>query len=61
MFVILLELIKDNIYWLVNKFYPQAFIDYEKEQLKIELSHYNHNLVQHASFQRLSNISKLCQ
>jgi hypothetical protein len=46
---------------LVNKFYPQDFTDHEKEQLEIELIHYEHNIVQHASFQELSNISELCR
>jgi hypothetical protein len=39
----------------------QNFINYEKEQLKIELHNYKYNVVQHASFQRLSSISELCQ
>jgi len=29
--------------------------------LEIELNHYKHNVVQHSSFQALSNISELCQ
>jgi hypothetical protein len=29
--------------------------------LKLELYHYEHNVVQHSSFQGLSNISELCQ
>ncbi|XP_062147873.1 uncharacterized protein LOC133856850 [Alnus glutinosa] len=51
----------DSVYQLVNKFYPQDFTDLEKEQLEIELNHYKHNVVQHSSFQALSNISKFCQ
>jgi hypothetical protein len=46
---------------LVNKFYPQDFIDFENEQLEIELNDYKHNVVQHSSFQALSNIFELCQ
>jgi len=46
---------------LINKFYPRDFTDLEKEQLEIELNHYEHNVVQHSSFQTLSNISELCQ
>jgi hypothetical protein len=46
---------------LVNKFYPQDFTDFEKERLKLELHHYEHNVVQHSSFQGLSNIFELCQ
>jgi len=51
----------DDICQLVNKFYPQDFIDLENEQLEIELNHYKHNVVQHSSFRALSNISELCQ
>jgi len=51
----------DDICQLVNKFYSQNFTDLEKEQLEIELNHYKHNVVQHLSFQALSNISELCQ
>ncbi|XP_062158828.1 uncharacterized protein LOC133866325 [Alnus glutinosa] len=51
----------DDICQLVNKFYPQDFTDLEKEQLEIELNHYKHNVVQHSSFQALSNISEFCQ
>jgi hypothetical protein len=51
----------DDICQLVNKFYPQDFTDLEKEQLEIELHHYEHNVVQDSNFQGLSNISKLCQ
>jgi hypothetical protein len=46
---------------LVNKFYPQDFTDFEKEQLEIKLHHYEQNVVQDSSFQGLSNISELCQ
>jgi hypothetical protein len=41
----------DDICQLVNKFYPQDFTDLEKEQLEIELHHYEHNVVQHSDFQ----------
>ncbi|XP_059446498.1 uncharacterized protein LOC132178053 [Corylus avellana] len=51
----------DDICQLVNKFYPQDFTDLEKEQLEIELHHYEHNIVQDSSFQGLLNISELCQ
>ena len=51
----------DDICQLVNKFYPQDFTNLEKEQLKIELYHYEHNIVQHSSFQGLLNIFELCQ
>jgi hypothetical protein len=51
----------DDICQLVNKFYPQDFTNLEKEQLEIELHHYEHNVVQDLSFQGLLNISELCQ
>jgi hypothetical protein len=51
----------DDICRLVNKFYPQDFTDHEKEQLEIEFFYYEYNVVQHASFQGLSNISELYQ
>jgi hypothetical protein len=51
----------DDICQLVNKFYPQDFTDIEKEQLEVELHHYEHNIVQDSSFQRFLNIFELCQ
>ena len=51
----------DDICQLVNKFYPQDFTDFEKEQLEIELHHYEQNVIQDSSFQGLSNISELRQ
>ena len=51
----------DDIYQLVNKFYPQDFTDLKKEQLEIELHYYEQNVVQDSSFQWLLNISELCQ
>jgi hypothetical protein len=44
-----------------QQFYLQGFTNLEKEQLKIELHHYEHNVVQHSSFQELLNIFKLFQ
>jgi hypothetical protein len=41
----------DDICQLVNKFYPQDFTNLEKERLKLELHHYEYNVVQHSSFQ----------
>jgi len=51
----------DDICQLVDKFYPQDFTDLEEKQLEIELNHYKHNVIQHSSFQALSNIFELCQ
>jgi hypothetical protein len=39
----------DDICQLINKFYPQGFTDLEKEQLKIKLHHYEHNVIQDSS------------
>jgi hypothetical protein len=51
----------DDVFQLVNKFYPYDFTDLEKEQLKIEPHHYEHNVVRNLNLQGLTNISKLCQ
>ncbi|KAK2654057.1 hypothetical protein Ddye_013913 [Dipteronia dyeriana] len=51
----------DDICKLVNKFYPHDFADHEKLQLKIQLQHYEYNVVQHSEFKSLLNLSSLCQ
>ncbi|XP_075640225.1 uncharacterized protein LOC142611967 [Castanea sativa] len=51
----------EDILLLVNKFYPQDFTDLEKQQLKVELDHYEHDVVRHLDFKKLSSISELCQ
>jgi hypothetical protein len=40
-----------DICQLVNKFYLQDFTNLEKKKLEIEFHHYEHNVVQHSSFQ----------
>jgi hypothetical protein len=45
----------DDICELVNKFYLQDFTDFEKEQLKIELNHYKHNVCS-STFKFLSTV-----
>jgi hypothetical protein len=51
----------DDICLLINNFYPQNFIDIEKEQLKIELHHYEYNVVKFSDFWALSNIYAMYQ
>jgi len=43
---------------LVNKqFYPQEFTNHEKLSLKMELHHYERNVVQRLDFTKLFNLS----
>ncbi|XP_028065386.1 uncharacterized protein LOC114268406 [Camellia sinensis] len=51
----------NDICWLVEKFYLQDFTDQEKIQLRMQLHHYEHNVVQHAYYKKLSTIFELCQ
>ncbi|XP_075666075.1 uncharacterized protein LOC142635908 [Castanea sativa] len=46
---------------LVKNFYPQDFIDYEKQVLEKELYHFQHNVVQDPEFKKLKSLSELCQ
>ncbi|XP_020272483.1 uncharacterized protein LOC109847663 [Asparagus officinalis] len=46
---------------LVGKFYAQDFTSEEKESLKMQLKHYEHNVVKESDFKTLSTISELCQ
>ena len=46
---------------LVGKFYAQDFTSEEKESLKMQLKHYEHNVVKGSDFKTLSTISELCQ
>ncbi|XP_020243347.1 uncharacterized protein LOC109821582 [Asparagus officinalis] len=46
---------------LVDKFYAQDFTSAEKESLKMQLKHYEHNVVKGSDFKTLSTISELCQ
>ncbi|XP_028052388.1 zinc finger MYM-type protein 1-like [Camellia sinensis] len=49
----------DDICRLVENFYLQDFKDQEKIQLRMQLHHYEHNVVQHADYKKLSTISEL--
>ncbi|XP_028054567.1 zinc finger MYM-type protein 1-like [Camellia sinensis] len=51
----------DDICQLVENFYLQDFKDQEKIQLRMQLHHYEHNVVQHVDYKKLSTISELCQ
>ncbi|KAL4616345.1 hypothetical protein ACB092_07G192800 [Castanea dentata] len=51
----------DDIYSLVDKFYPIDFTDDEKNDLKKELDLYKYDVVQHSGFKNLKNIFELCQ
>ncbi|XP_073153516.1 uncharacterized protein [Henckelia pumila] len=46
---------------LVEKFYAQDFTRDEKEQLEIQLKHYEYNVVKGSEYKSLSTISELCQ
>ncbi|KAL4620489.1 hypothetical protein ACB092_06G158100 [Castanea dentata] len=50
-----------DILLLVSKFYPKDFTNQEMTLLKIEVDHYEHNVVRHSNFKKLSSISELCQ
>ncbi|XP_065619095.1 uncharacterized protein LOC112027883 [Quercus suber] len=46
---------------LVENFYPQDFTDYDKQVLKKELYHFEHNVVQDPEFKELKSLSELSQ
>ncbi|XP_023729198.1 uncharacterized protein LOC111876866 [Lactuca sativa] len=46
---------------LVEKFYPEDFNEQEKVVLKIQLQHYEIDVVQHADYKLLAFMSELCQ
>nr|KAJ0208585.1 hypothetical protein LSAT_V11C400170440 [Lactuca sativa] len=46
---------------LVEKFYPEDFNEQEKVVLKIQLQHYEIDVVQHVDYKLLTSISELCQ
>ena len=51
----------DYICCLVNKFYPQDFTDQEKIELKMQLSHYQHDVLGDSNFKKLSTHNELSQ
>ncbi|KDO45775.1 hypothetical protein CISIN_1g042641mg [Citrus sinensis] len=51
----------DDICQLVDKFYRDDFTDNEKIYLRVQLDHYNYNVVQDPKFKNLSSLSDLCQ
>ncbi|KAL6504652.1 hypothetical protein OROHE_023410 [Orobanche hederae] len=46
---------------LVEKFYPEDFSDHEKTIMKMQLLHYDVDVVQHADYRELTSMSELCQ
>ena len=46
---------------LVKNFYPQDFIDYDKQVLEKELYHIEHNVVQDLEFKKLKSLFELSQ
>ncbi|XP_042387454.1 uncharacterized protein LOC121979532 [Zingiber officinale] len=51
----------EDICKLVEKFYAQDFTKDEKEQLEMQLKHYEYNVVKGPNYKNLSTISELCQ
>ncbi|XP_074580652.1 uncharacterized protein LOC141837084 [Curcuma longa] len=51
----------EDICKLVKKFYVQDFTSDEKEQLEIQLKHYEYNVVKGSDYKNLSTIPELCQ
>ncbi|KAK9723922.1 hypothetical protein RND81_05G034400 [Saponaria officinalis] len=51
----------DDICRLVLKFYPKDFTDVDKEELRLQLLHYEVELSQHLALQNLFTISELSQ
>ncbi|KAJ9555000.1 hypothetical protein OSB04_009614 [Centaurea solstitialis] len=50
-----------DICQLVEKFYPEDFSDHEKTILKMQLPHYEIDVIQHADYKKLTSISELCR
>jgi hypothetical protein len=51
----------DNVCSLASKFYPANFEEQEREILRCQLRHYEHDILVHPKFQNLTTISELCQ
>lgn len=51
----------DNVSSLASKFYPADFEEQEREILRCQLRHYEHDILVHPKFQNLTTISELCQ
>jgi hypothetical protein len=51
----------DDICSLVEKFYPQDFIEQEKIILRFQLDHYKLDVSKHSDFQNMSTLSELCR
>ena len=51
----------DIVCSLASKFYPADFEEQERENLRCQLRHYEHDIPTHPKFQNLTTISELCQ
>ena len=51
----------NDVCQLVDEFYPKDFTEYERSSLKVQLQHYELDVLQHPKFQSLCTISDLCQ
>ncbi|XP_042418742.1 zinc finger MYM-type protein 1-like [Zingiber officinale] len=51
----------EDICKLVEKFYAEDFTRDEKEQLEMQLKHYEYNIVKGPNYNNLATISELCQ
>jgi hypothetical protein len=51
----------DNICNLVEKFFPEDFIEQEKISLRFQLHHYQFDVPKHSYFHNMSTLSKLCR
>lgn len=51
----------DDICKLVEKYYPKDFTDQEKIHLRIQLQHYELDVLKHFDFQEISTLCELCR
>ncbi|KAL6210840.1 hypothetical protein ACLB2K_016072 [Fragaria x ananassa] len=51
----------DDVYELIDKFYPKDFEDHEKARLKIQLQHFYNDVIRLLEFKALLTISAMAQ
>nr|XP_023927533.1 uncharacterized protein LOC112038930 [Quercus suber] len=51
----------DDVYHLVEKYYPLDFSYRDRTSLKIQLKLFKHDVQNHSKFQNLSSVAELCQ
>ena len=51
----------DIVCSLTSKLYPVDFEEQQRENLRCQLRHYEHDIPTHPKFQNLTTISELCQ